>query len=370
MRVFEGARLLGVPSKACKNSALAAEGAAPQGLKAASFVDTSGTAGSRALSKRGHICQSTLVIASLGVLSAAALAQAPPPRPERPSDKTPTYRVDVKLVSVSVTVTDDHGAPVSTLKKEDFEVREDGIEQKLAVFDRESAMPLSIVLAIDASLSTAKDLKLELDAARAFARSVLRPQDALALYQFSEIVEDLVPFTSDLRLIDRGISRVQVGAATALYDAIFLGSQSLMRRQGRKVLVVITDGGDTMSRVDYHGALREAQQADALVYSIIMVPIQASAGRNTGGEHALIQMSEDTGGRHYYADTPQEIDRAFRGISDELRTQYVLGYYPRQRLSGSDFRRIQVKVTPPADTGLPLPLHSRYRTGYYTSKAE
>jgi len=100
------------------------------------------------------------------------------------------------------------------------------------------------------------------------------------------------------------------------------------------------------------------------------VPIQASAGRNTGGEHALIQMSEDTGGKHYYADTAQEIDRAFRRISDELRTQYVLGYYPRQRLSASDFRRIQVKVTPPADAGMPLPLHSRYRTGYYTSKAQ
>jgi len=325
-----------------------------------------------------------LALAALLGLTAAAQTTAPSRRPEGPSDKAPTSRVDVKLVSVSVTVTDDRGAPVSTLKKEDFEVREDGVEQKLAVFDRESALPLSIVLAIDASLSTAKDLKLELDAARAFAHSVLhpsapragapgtpeRPQDALALYQFSEIVEDLVPFTSDLRLIDRGIARVHVGAATALYDAIFLGAQSLMRRQGRKVLVVITDGGDTMSGVDYHGALREAQQADALVYSIIMVPIEASAGRNTGGEHALIQMSEDTGGKHYYADTPQQIDRAFRGISDELRTQYVLGYYPRQRRSDSDFRRIQVKVTPPADVSLPLPLHSRYRTGYYTSKAE
>ena len=311
-----------------------------------------------------------LALAALLGVTAAAQTTAPSRRPDGPSDKAPTYRVDVKLVSESITVTDNHGAPVSTLKKEDFEVREDGVEQKLAVFDRESAMPLSIVLAIDASLSTRKDLKLELDAARAFAHSVLRPQDALALYQFSEIVEDLVSFTSDLRLIDRGIARVEAGSATALYDAIYLGSQSLMRRQGRKVLVVITDGGDTMSRVDYHGALRAAQQADALVYSIIMVPIQASAGRNTGGEHALIQMSEDTGGRHYYADTPQEIDRAFRGISDELRTQYVLGYYPRQRLSNSDFRRIQVKVTPPADTGLLLPLHCRYRTGYYTSKAE
>ena len=302
--------------------------------------------------------------------SAWAQVAAPPPSPAQAADKTPTYRVDVKLVNVSVSVTDDRGAPVATLTKDSFEVREDGIPQKLAVFDRESAFPLSIVLAIDASLSTRKDLKLELDAARAFAHSVLRPQDSLALFQFSEIVTELVPFTSDLHRVDQGIARVHVGAATALFDAIYLGSQSLIRRQGRKVLVVITDGGDTMSQVNYREALREAQQADALVYSIIMVPIEASAGRNTGGEHALIQMSEDTGGKYYYADTPQQIDRAFRRISDELRTQYLLGYYPRQRLSGSDFRRIQVKVTPPAGADFPLPLHYRHRTGYYTSKAE
>jgi len=309
-------------------------------------------------------------LALLGALSAAALAQAFGQRPEPPTNKAPTYRVDVKLVSVFVTVTDNRGAPVSTLTKENFEVREDGLEQKLAVFDRESALPLSIVLAIDASLSTRKDLKLELEAARAFAHSVIRPQDSLVLFQFSEVVDELVPFTSDLRLVDRGIARVHVGAATALYDAIFLGSQALMRRQGRKVLVVITDGGDTMSTVNYQEALREAQQADALVYSIIMVPIEASAGRNTGGEHALIQMSEDTGGKYYYADTPQQIDRAFRRISDELRTQYLLAYYPRQRLSDSDFRRIQVTVTTPPDADLALPLHARHRTGYYTSKAD
>jgi len=317
-----------------------------------------------------RLTRSPLGLALLGALSATALAQASGQRPEQPTNKAPTYRVDVKLVSVFVTVTDNRGAPVSALTKENFEVREDGLEQKLAVFDRESALPLSIVLAIDASLSTRKDLKLELEAARAFAHSVIRPQDSLALFQFSEVVDELVPFTSDLRLVDRGIARVHVGAATALYDAIFLGSRALMRRQGRKVLVVITDGGDTMSAVNYHEALREAQQADALVYSIIMVPIEASAGRNTGGEHALIQMSEDTGGKYYYADTPQQIDRAFRRISDELRTQYLLAYYPRQRLSDSDFRRIQVTVTTPPDADLALPLHARYRTGYYTSKAE
>ena len=309
---------------------------------------------------------------ALAALAGSARAQVSTPaqRPAEPREKAPTYRVDVKLVNVSVTVTDDRGAPVSILQKDNFEVREDGVVQKLAVFGRESELPLSIILAVDASLSTRKDLKLELDAARAFAHSVLRPQDALALFQFSEVVDELVPFTSDLRVVDRGIARVHVGAATALYDAIFLGSQALMRRQGRKVLVVITDGGDTMSQVNYQEALREAQQADALVYSIIMVPIEASAGRNTGGEHALIQMSDDTGGKHYYADTPQQIDGAFHRISDELRTQYVLGYYPRQRLSDSDFRRIQVKVTTPADSDLVPPLHTRHRTGYYTSKAE
>jgi len=311
-------------------------------------------------------------VLALAGLTAVACAQiaAPSPRPAQPADKTPTYRVDVKLVSVSVSVTDDRGAPVASLAKDNFEVREDGIPQKLAVFDRESALPLSIVLAIDASLSTRKDLKLELDAARAFAHSVLRPQDSLALYQFSEIVTELVPFTSDLHRVDQGIARVHVGAATALFDAVYLGSQSLIRRQGRKVLVVITDGGDTMSQVNYREALREAQQADALMYSVIMVPIEASAGRNTGGEHALIQMSEDTGGKYYYADSPQAIDRAFRRIGEELRTQYVLGYYPRERIANSDFRRVQVKVTPPADNDFVLPLHTRHRTGYYTSKTE
>jgi Ca-activated chloride channel homolog len=313
-----------------------------------------------------------LALTALASLAAAAAAQTSVPveRGDEPGDKAATYRLDVKLVNVFVTVTDAHGVPISTLKKENFEVAEDGVKQKLAIFDRQSVLPLSIVLAIDASLSTRKDLKLELDAARAFAHSVLRSQDALALFQFTEVVDELVPFTSDLRVIDRGIARIHVGAATALYDAIFLGSQSLVRRQGRKVLVVITDGGDPMSRVDYHEALREAQQADALVYSIIVVPIQASAGRNTGGEHALIQMSEDTGGKYYYADTPQQIDRAFNRINDELRTQYLLAYYPRQRFSDSDFRHIEVTVTPSGDPALALPLHARHRSGYYTSKAE
>jgi Ca-activated chloride channel family protein len=187
----------------------------------------------------------------------------------------------------------------------------------------------------------------------------------LALYKFSEEVNEVVPFTSDLKKIDAGIDRVRNGAATALYDAIFLGSQALTRRQGRKVMVVITDGGDTVSQVNYKEALRAAQESEAIIYSIIIVPIEASAGRDTGGEHALIQISEDTGGKYYYATSLPQLDDAFRKISDELRTQYLLAYYPSQRFSDSPFRRIQVNLANAPAAGA-YQVHNR--AGYYTKK--
>ncbi len=276
-----------------------------------------------------------------------------------------TFKVEVKLVNVFVTVTDARGAPVSNLEKENFLLKEDGKPQKIALFSRESALPLSIVLSVDTSLSTRKDLPLELQSARKFAHTILRPQDGLSLYKFSEEVNEVVPFTSDLKKIDAGIDRVRNGSATALYDAIFLGSQALSRRQGRKVMVVITDGGDTVSQVDYKEALRAAQEAEAIIYSIIIVPIEASAGRDTGGEHALIQISEDTGGKYYYATSLPQLDDAFRQISDELRTQYLLAYYPSQRFSEYPFRRIQVNLTN-APAGGSYQVHNR--AGYYTKK--
>ena len=278
-----------------------------------------------------------------------------------------TLKVDVKLVNVFVTVTDEHGAPVAGLKKDNFALLEDGKPQTISVFDKESALPLSIVLDIDTSLSTRKDLPLELSSARRFAHAILRPVDALSLYGFNEVVSEVVPFTSDLKTIDRGVDRVRMGSATALYDALYLGAEALETRKGRKVLVVITDGGDTVSRVDYKEAVRSAQEAEAIVYSIIVVPIEASAGRDIGGEHALIQISEDTGGKYFYATSLPELDDAFRKISDELRTQYLLAYYPSQRLSDSSFRRIEVKVDGPSSGSA---FTVRHRTGYYTSKSK
>jgi Ca-activated chloride channel homolog len=285
---------------------------------------------------------------------------------QQSDDKLPTFTSNVKLVNVYVTALDQKGAPVGGLTQDNFKLTEDGFPQKIAVFSRESELPLSIVLAIDVSLSTKRDLKFELESARRFVHSLMRPQDALSLYQFSEQVDELVKFTSNLNRIDDGISRAHVGSATALYDAVYLGSRALSKRQGRKVLVVITDGGDTMSQMKYQEALRAAQESEALVYSLIVQPIAADAGRDVGGEHALIQMSHDTGGKHFFASVG-DLDRAFQQVSDELRTQYLLAYYPTKRVTTGDFRRIGVQVQAEVENG---PAVARYRTGYYTVSDE
>jgi Ca-activated chloride channel family protein len=307
----------------------------------------------------------TLILVMLAC--AVSGAQRPPIQAGSANEPETTLKVDVKLVNVYVTVTDTHGAPIAGLKKENFVVREDGREQAISVFDKESAVPLSIALAIDTSLSTRHDLPLEQASAKRFAHAILRPVDALSVFGFSEAVSQAIPYTADLKRIDEGIDHIRLGAATALFDAVYLASRSLDRRQGRKVMVLITDGGDTISRVDYKEAARAAEEAEALVYSIIVVPIENSAGRETGGEHALIQLSEDTGGKYYYATSMSQLDDAFRQISDELRTQYLLAYYPSQRLSNSQFRRIQVGVTGPAEAST---FRVRNRAGYYTSKSD
>ena len=293
----------------------------------------------------------------------------------RAQEPETTFKVDVKLVNVFVTVTDQQGAPIGNLAKSDFNLSEDGVPQKIAVFSRESQLPLSIVLAVDTSSSTRKDIRLELEAARRFIHSMMRPQDVVAFYTFATNVNEMTPFTSKLHQVDSAINEVRVGGATSLYDAVYLGAKALINRQGRKVLVLITDGGDTASSIDYKEALRAAQQSEALVYSLIDVPVEASAGRNTGGEHALIQISNDTGGKYYYASNVSELDKAFEQISDELRTQYLLAYYPLPRRAASDFRQIDVIAHPHdlpevrgSDPGERLVV--RARRGYYTSKLE
>jgi Ca-activated chloride channel family protein len=283
-------------------------------------------------------------------------AQSPNPQQSPP----PRYHVNVRLVNVFVNVTDATGAPVGGLSQKDFSLLEDGVPQKISYFDRETSMPLSLVLAIDTSGSVRKDLEVERHAARDFIHALIRPVDRMDLVDFNSDVREVVPFTSDVRRLDSGLESLSTGPATALYNAVYLSAQNLAPRSGRKVLVLISDGGNTVDGVDYSQALEAAVRSEVMVYSIIDLPILADAGRDTGGEHALITLSQETGGRYYYAGYG-ELAKAFQQVSEDLRTQYLIGYYPAQRHSEDEFRRIQ--VTMKTNPGYTL----RYRPGYYAT---
>jgi Ca-activated chloride channel family protein len=129
------------------------------------------------------------------------------------------------------------------------------------------------------------------------------------------------------------------------------------------VVVLITDGGDTVKGQRYTQALEQAQRAGAMIYALIIVPIYADAGRNTAGEHALIQMANDTGGKYYYVVDPKDLEPAFRHVSDDLRTQYLLGYYAPKRGTDDSYRTIKVRMT---DAQLRGSYELRYRSGYYS----
>lgn len=281
----------------------------------------------------------------------------------------PDIRVDVRLVNVFVNASDAAGAPVAGLTRDDFALSEDGKPQRIAVFERESGVPLSIVLAVDTSGSVHRDRRMEVRAAKDFVHTLLRPQDEMELLEFDENVRERVPFTNNAKRIDYGLERMQSGSATALYNAIYLASQSLAARPGvsprRKVVVLITDGGDTVKGMRYKQAMEQAQRSEAMVYSLIIVPVMADAGRNTGGEHALIQMSRDTGGEYYYVEQPEDLEPSFARISEDLRTQYLLGYYPSSRAMDSAFRTIDVEMKDPA---LQAKYSLRNRVGYYADQ--
>jgi Ca-activated chloride channel family protein len=271
-----------------------------------------------------------------------------------------TLHVDVKLVNVFVNVTDANGALVGGLTRDDFAIAEDGRHQDIAVFERQSELPLNLTLAIDTSASTYKDRELEQDAAKRFVQALMRAQDQMSVLEFDTFVSELTPFTNKVAQIERGLDRMRGEGGTALYDAIYLGSQRLSKKEGRKVLVLVSDGGDTVKSTTYAQALEQALRNEVMIYSIIDVPIEASAGRDLGGEHALITLSEQTGGKSFYA-SAGGLDKAFAQVSDDLRTQYVLGYYPHHQEPGLIFHRLKVTIPRAANEAFNL----RYRTGYY-----
>jgi VWFA-related protein len=191
--------------------------------------------------------------------------------------------MDVKLVSIFVNVTDRNGALVGGLAHDDFRVSEDGRPQQIAVFEKQSELPLNLTLAIDTSGSVRKDMTEEAGAARRFAHAILRPQDLMSVMQFATDVRELTPFTNKLPQIDRGLSQLHGDWATALYDAISLGSERLGQKEGRKVLVLISDGDDTAKNTTYGQALEQALRGEVMIHR---GQRRTRPGRGTRADHA------------------------------------------------------------------------------------
>jgi len=278
------------------------------------------------------------------------------------AQQQPVIRVDVNLVRIVATVKTQSGELVKALQKEDFQVADNGAPQQVAVFERQTDQPLSVALLIDTSGSTAKELKYESDSAARFLKALLsegNPQDVVALYTFNWQIVRQNYFTHSHASLENSLKKLYGEAGTSLYDAIYLAAHDLEDREGRKVMIIVTDGGDTTSSKSLKQALEAAQLADAVIYPVVVMPITNDAGRNIGGENALTFIAQGTGGRTFLQTGAAQLDKAFGGIITELRTQYVLGFYPHDvPLTKNPFHTLEVRVKP-AD------LRVSARNGYY-----
>jgi Ca-activated chloride channel family protein len=259
------------------------------------------------------------------------------------------FKVDVRLVRVLATVKDGAGKLISNLNKEDFLVYDNGVAQQVSVFEHHTETPLSIALMVDTSGSTAKDLKYEITSVSRFLRSLFREgnqDDRITLFSFNWEIVQQHNYTRNLASLERAMRNLKAEAGTSMYDSIRFGAESLEDREGRHVMVMVTDGGDTISSTTYQQALSYLHKADAVFYAILVMPITNDAGRNIGGENALTTIAESTGGKVFAPSVGPALDAAFDSILHELRTQYLIGYYPKNvPLTKSSFHTIQVKTT-------------------------
>jgi VWFA-related protein len=298
------------------------------------------------------------------------------------------FKVDVNLVRVPCVVTDRTVKPIQDLHKEDFVLKENGVEQTIKYFWQEADLPLTIGLIVDVSGSQGELVHSHQDRVAQFIRTVvgdndrgfiatIGPQDRL-LTKLNATRDELLVAIPHINRYDgvplgdpcraRGLGRLRMRGApcggTALWHGVYYAAWLGMRpAQGRKALVIITDGMDTGSDQKLHDAIEAAQETDTMVYTIRYVSKIAWVvpGMQIGiltGRNALHKISDETGGREFHG-SDDELDKIFREIEDELRTQYVLGYTPTVKTEKREFRKIKVMVNRPG-------MDVRARSGYYT----
>lgn len=303
----------------------------------------------------------------------------PPPLPkppvEAPQAKEDVIRINSDLVTVVTTVLPPAGQKPSDLQQADFEILEDGVPQEISNFARESEAPLRLVMLFDTSLSIAQRLNFEKRAAAKFFERIMRSQDQAAIFSFSTTVEVLQEFTHRVPLLVQATRQLRVQGATSLYDGIYLAAEYLRPVPGRRVIVLVTDGGDTTSSQTLKSALQQAQSVDAVIYAVYTGGIWNSQNlRDLAAERALAALTKETGGEVYHPKLPtndedlhddvqalKELDAAFTKLADELRTQYILGFYSGNEARDGRFRKLEVNIKRPGFV-------ARARAGYYAPK--
>ncbi|HJS24619.1 MAG TPA: VWA domain-containing protein [Pyrinomonadaceae bacterium] len=320
-------------------------------------------------------------------------------KPEPQQDATPTgpeevdagdiIKVDTTLITIPVSVMDRDGRYVPNLQKEEFRIWEDGVEQEVAFFQSVDK-PFSVVLMLDTSPSTQFRLEDIQDAAISFVNQ-LRPDDKVMVVSFNDDIKILSEFTTDRGKLRRAIERSKTDDGTRLYDAVdMVINQQLSRVQGRKAIVLFTDGVDTTSRrASYQSNVMDAQELDALIYPVqydtsrdmsvqnyppmggsidifgqILGGIFGGGRRRGGGggyprgrgtarddyelaNYYLQELANSTGGREYHADSLQNMSYAFANVAEELRRQYSIGYYPKRPPQAGQRRQIRVRARQP-----------------------
>ena len=299
-----------------------------------------------------------------------------------PEEAMPSISVNVSLVNILASVHDRHGGLIGNLTKDDFTVFEDGKQQTIKYFTRETDLPLTIGLLIDVSASQRNLLDIEKRAAHQFFSQVLRKKDEAFLISFGEDSELLQDYTNSPRLLQGGLSQLQINSGasgmgpgpvptisqprgTVLYDAVYLAAHEKLRGEvGRKVIVLITDGVDQGSKLRIEDAIEAAQKADAVVYSIDYADPSAYGLFSFGvSDSALQKMSGETGGRVFKVDRKHTLEDAFTELQAEMRSQYAIAYTSTNPDQDGTFRKLIVKV---ADKNLKV----QVRKGYYATKPE
>jgi Ca-activated chloride channel family protein len=311
---------------------------------------------------RARVGDTRTVLARAAVLLIVASVQTGPVFSQ--NDPLPGFRTAVDLVSLNVTVTDTHGGYVKDLDANDFSVFEDGIQQSVSLFMREST-PIALTILLDTSGSMSETLKAAQSAAIEFVRR-LRPEDSAEIIGFDRSIHVLQGFTSDTPSLEQAIRKTTARGMTSLYSAIYLALKDLDHLRGagdaerRRAMIVLSDGDDTASLLQYEDVLEAAKRSGSTIYTIIPPdPFPGASERNFNrGGFVMRQLAQTTGGRTFAPAEMSELDGVYAQISSELSHQYVLGYISNNRMADGHWRRLFVRVNRPNAV-------TRSRAGYF-----